>query len=98
MIFTGFPRIAFLYVSLNLDADSMCVILILLQSARLNNISPDKYIVTLLKNLEDLKDERIAVSYLPWSTESKKKIGFTKEEIEQAKQIIEKETKKKLVK
>ena len=70
--------------------------LVHVKSARLNNISPDKYIVTLLKNLDDLKDERIAASYLPWSTESKKKIGFTKEEIEQAKQIVEKETKKKI--
>ena len=88
-------RVTSMFSTSKEGADSMCVILSLVQSARLNNISPDKYIVTLLKNLVDLKDERIAASYLPWSTELKKKIGFTKEEIEQAKQIVEKETKKK---
>ena len=89
-------RVTSMFSASKEGAGSMCVILSLVQSARLNNISPDKYIVTLLKNLDDLKDERIAASYLPWSAELKKKIGFTKEVIEQAKQIVEKETKKKI--
>ncbi len=91
-------RVTSMFSTSKEGAESMCVILSLVQSARLNNISPDKYIVTLLNNLEDLKDERIATSYLPWSTTLKEKIGFTKEEIKQAKIEVEKKTNKKLAK
>ena len=45
------------------------------KSSRLNNISLDKYIVILLKNLDDHKDERIVASYLPGPIELKKKIS-----------------------
>lgn len=79
-------------------AKAMCTILSLVQSARMNNISPDKYITILLRNLDDLKDERVAVSYLPWSTELKNKISFTKEEIANAKEEVTKNFKTKIIK
>lgn len=83
-------RVASMFSTSKEGASSMCVILSLVQSARMNHISPDEYITTLLNNLDDLKDERIAVSYLPWSAELKKKMGFTKVEIEQAEKEVEK--------
>ncbi len=75
-------------------ASAMCVILSLVQSAKMNDLSPDKYITCLLENLNDLKDKRVAVSYLPWSKSLKDKLGFTKEEIQEATKEVEKEISK----
>ncbi len=75
-------------------AESMCVLLSLVQSAKMNDLSPDKYISYLLKNIEDLKDERVAVSYLPWSKPLKEKLGFTEEEIKKATKEVEEELSK----
>lgn len=72
-------------------AESMCVILSLVQSAKMNDLSPDKYITYLLDHIDDLKDERVAVSYLPWSKSLKEKLSFTKEEIEKATKEVEEE-------
>lgn len=82
-------RVASMFSTSIEGAKSMCVILSLVQSARMNHISPDKYIETLLTNIEDLKDERKAISYLPWSKTIKDKISFTKQEIFQATKEVE---------
>ncbi len=83
-------RVGSMFSTSVIGAESMCNILSLVQSARMNGISPDKYICILLENIDDLKDERVAIAYLPWSKTLKEKIGFTKEEIEEAERELSK--------
>lgn len=72
-------------------AKSMCVLLTIVQSARVNGLSPDKYVTHLLRHLDDLSDERVAVGYLPWSKTMKETMSFTPEEIAKATKEAEEE-------
>ncbi len=80
-----------------LGAKSMCVLLSLMQSARMNKLSPDSYITFLLRHFNDLKDERMAVSYLPWSEKMKGEAGLTKKEIDDATREVEKDISEKKI-
>lgn len=66
-------------------AESTCRLLTVVQTARLNGLSPDRYIQHLLEHFEDLDDDRTAAKHLPWSSSLPGSIRFTEKEIEKAK-------------
>lgn len=65
-------------------AESTCRLLTVVQTARLNGLSPDRYIQHLLEHFEDLDDDRRAAKHLPWSPSLPESIRFTRKEIEKA--------------
>ncbi len=71
-------------------AKAMCVLLTIVQSARVNGLSPDRYVTHLLRHIGDLADDRVAAGYLPWSKAMRETMSFTKEEIREAAKEAEK--------
>lgn len=84
-------RVSSLFSASSEGAKSMCVLLSLAQSARMNGLSPDGYIEYLLKNIDDLSDGRTAAKYMPWSKSLPSDIAFGEEEIEKAEKEVEKD-------
>lgn len=75
-------------------AEATCLILTVVQTARLNGLCPDRYVRYLLENHSELSDGRTAKKYLPWSKSIPDSVRFTKAETEQAKEAVEKNLKK----
>ena len=78
-------RVGSLFSSSIEGADGFCRLLTVVQTARLNNLSPDRYVRHLLEHYEELDDERTAVKYLPWSPSIPESMRFTQKGIDKAK-------------
>lgn len=77
-------RVSSMFSASKDGAESTCRILTVVQTARLNGLSPDRYIQHLLEHFEDLNDDRTAAKHLPWSPSLPESIRFTGKEIEKA--------------
>lgn len=76
-------------------AETTCIILTVVQSARMNGLSPEKYIEYVLNHHEDLKDPSLVSEYLPFSDSLPDDLRFTKEEKAKAEREINEENKNK---
>lgn len=74
-------------------AEATCLILTVVQTARLNGLCPDRYVKYFLENYDELSDGRTAQKYLSWSKSMLNSLRFTKAETEQAKEAVEKNLK-----
>lgn len=74
-------------------AEAICLILTVVQTARLNRLCPDRYVKYLLENYSELSDGRTAQKYLPWFKSLPNSLRFTKAETEQVKEAVEKNLK-----
>lgn len=88
-------RVASMFSTSTKGIKSTCVLLTLVQSARMNRLQPDAYIQYLLENIEELKDKKLSKNYLPWSSSIPDKLKLDEEEYKQAEIEVEKELKKK---
>lgn len=62
-------------------AEATCLILMVVQTARLNGLCPDRYVKYLLENYAELSDERITKKYFPCSRSILDSVRFTKTEM-----------------
>ena len=88
-------RVSSLFSQSTEGMNATCTLLSLVQTARMNHLQPDSYIQYLLQHLDDLKDERKAKEYLPWSKLIPNEIRLQNEDYKKAKEEIEKQMKSK---
>lgn len=63
----------------------------LVQTAISNKLNPPRYIEYLLNNLDYLKENRVAIKYLPWSKSLPDELKISKVEIDEALKETDKE-------
>lgn len=84
-------RVSSLFSASTEGMKATCVLLTLVQSARMNRLQPDAYVQYLLENLGSLKDRKLAKDYLPWSRSIPDRIRIDEEEYRKAEREVDEE-------
>lgn len=86
-------RVASMFSQSTEGMEAFCILLSLVQSARMNRLQPDAYIDHLLENLDVLKDDRTAEEFLPWSENIADEVKLTERQVREAAAETDKELK-----